>query len=121
MLDRSRVLIQDEVDGLQNGTSLTWQMVTAAAVAIDGAQAALTQNGQTLRVKIIEPAGAQFTVRPATPPTSVENQNEGCRILSTHVDGSKDGGNVRIAVLLVPRASRDPINEGPIVPLSKWK
>lgn len=121
MLDRSRVLIQDEVDGLQNGTSLTWQMVTAAAVAIDGAQAALTQNGQTLRVKIIEPAGAQFTVRPATPPTSVENQNEGFRILSTHVNGSKDGGNVRIAVLLVPRASRDPINEGPIVPLSKWK
>jgi hypothetical protein len=121
MLERSRVLVQDEVDGLKSGTPLTWQMVTAATVAIDGARATLTQKGQTLRIEIIEPASARFTVRPATPPTPAENQNEGFQLLSTQVEGAASSGNVRLAILLIPGANQAREAKVSIVPLSTWK
>ncbi len=111
MLDRSRVLVQDEVEGLVEGTPLHWQMITGAEIAIakDGRSAILTKNGKTLRAGILQPDGATFDVIDAKPATAEENQNTGYRILRINLSGIS--GNVRIAVSLRPGSDAPKIED----------
>ena len=102
LLDRARVLVQDEVTGLKPGTPLAWRLLTGAKIALseDGHTATLTQSGRTLRVEILAPASARFSESPATPPTTTERQNEGVSALSANLTpGTPD---IRLAVLLTP-------------------
>ena len=107
LLDRARVLVQDEVETMKSATPLTWQMLTGAKIELDGRRATLTQNGRILRVEILTPDSARFSARPATPPTKAENQNEGITILSTRIE-TKQGTDARIAVLLTPVGEKWP-------------
>ena len=123
LLDRSRVLTQDEVEGLKPGVPLTWRMLTGAEVTLGGRQATLRQNGRTLRVEILSPATAQFTTRPARPPTAREEQNSGITELIAEIpapSGAKS--EVRIAVLLTPVGEKWPaLPTPPLEPLNNWK
>jgi hypothetical protein len=125
LLDRARVLVQDDIEAPEPETTLTWQMLTGAQIRLEGRRATLTQNGRTLRVDILTPESARFASRPATPPTTVENQNEGISILFTEIaapSASVTSNNVRVAVLLTPMGERWrelPVPE--LVPLEEWK
>jgi hypothetical protein len=59
--NRSRVLIQDEVE-TAHPVELTWTMHTQAAIEIQGDRALLSQGGATLEARLLAPAGAGFTV-----------------------------------------------------------
>lgn len=123
LLDRARVLVQDEVGGLKPGVPLTWRMLTPAEITLDGRQAILRQNGRTLRVEILEPATARFSTRPAVPPTPVEGQNEGVTELIAEVPAAAgSAADVRIAVLLTPVGEKWPVRPAPALqPLKEWK
>jgi hypothetical protein len=125
LLDRSRVLVQDDIASLKDVTSLTWQMLTDAEIALEGNQATLTRNGRSLRVEILEPKSARFATRPARPPTSAENQNDGVTVLFAEIARPTISGtpsSIRIAVLLTPVGEKWPtLPPPPLVPLEEWK
>lgn len=122
MIDRARVLVQDEVQLLTGKTTLTWRMLTPAVVTCEHAQAVLTQNGRRLRAEILAPANAEFGSRRATPPTAAEDQNAGITELFFRVPASAHS-NVRIAVLLTPIGERWGSNRVPpnLTALEAWK
>ncbi|HEY4302766.1 MAG TPA: heparinase II/III family protein [Candidatus Didemnitutus sp.] len=123
LLDRARVLVQDDVDGVKPGTTLTWRMLTEAKVAPDGRRATLTQHGRELRMEILAPAGARFATRPATPPTAAEAQNKGVTEITFEVTpAGADRGGIRLAVLLTPVGAKWPtLPPPPLTPLDDWK
>ncbi len=123
LLDRSRVLVQDEVTALAPGTPLTWRMLTGAKVRLDGPRrAVLTQNGRELHLEILAPAHAAFSTHPATPPTARENQNPGITALEAVVPPAAVPADVQVAVLLTPAGEKWPPRPAPdLAPLSTWK
>ncbi len=123
LLDRSRVLVQDEVTALNAGTPLTWRLLTGARVRLDGPRrAVLAQNGRELRVEILAPANATFLTHPATPPTAKENQNAGVTALEAIVPPAATVTDARVAVLLTPVGADWPPRSAPeLAPLATWK
>jgi hypothetical protein len=122
LLDRSRVLVQDEIAGGKSPTPIAWRMITAAKIKIDDARkATLTLNGRKLRAEIIAPATAKFRIESAKPPTSAENQNRDISVLLAEVEAVAD--DVQLAVLLTPEGDHWPAVQPPleITPVSAWK
>lgn len=124
LLDRARVLVQDEVEGATDSRLLSWRMMTGAKIDLsaDGREAKLTQDGRTLVAHLLAPAGpeARFTVLSAAPPTPAENQNKDIRILALEVPASSR--LVRLAVLLSPEGPKWRDLPSPtVMPLEEWK
>ena len=120
MLDRSRVLVQDEITCLNND-EIRWGMITPADIKLDGSKAILTKDGKTLRAEILSPADAKFKIISTVPPTKIERRNPGTSMLAIFV---KPGGkkNVRLAVLFTPVGKgwkKLPLPE--LCPLDNWK
>ncbi len=123
LLDRARVLVQDDVTGLKAPTPLHWQLATGAKVTIDDPHhATLKSHGHTLHAEILAPASANFSSGPARPPTAAENQNAGVTMLAADVPAGAEP-DVRVAVLLTPVGDHWPSTEPAptLVPLSEWK
>ena len=106
MLDGRAVHVRDELTGLKEPAR--WGMVTAARIKLDGNEATLTQDGKTLRAKILEPAGAKFQIVSTKPPTAQEKQNEGTQMLAIIVEAGPSG-NVAVSVLVQPDTDADPV------------
>jgi hypothetical protein len=123
MLDRKRVLVQDEVTGLAPHVPLTWRMLTATQVAIESPRIAiLTQAGRTLKMEILAPVSARFVARQAMPPTAVENQNQGITVIEATLPAATTRRDVRIAVLLTPVGEKWISSAAPgVVALEDWK
>lgn len=122
LLDRCRVLIQDEVAGGKETTPIAWRMMTSAKIKIDDPQhATLTANGHTLVAEILEPKSARFRAEPAKPPTPAENQNRGVSVLVA--EGEAGSEVLQFAVLLTPQGEDWPAPLSPpeIRPVSSWK
>ncbi|HYD85792.1 MAG TPA: heparinase II/III family protein, partial [Opitutus sp.] len=122
MLDRARVLVQDEISGVRAQTPLTWRMLTGTDVNVSGRVATLTHDGRMLRAEIISPANVFWTSHPAKPPTAAENQNDGITALEAVVPAVQTAADVNIAVLLTPVGERWPSRPVPqLRPLDEWK
>lgn len=107
VLERSRVLIQDEIQGAATREPLNWRLVTGARVRVESpTRVVLAQDNRTLRIEVLAPADATFATRPATPPTPAENQNSGMTVLTA--TATLAGPDGRIAVLLTPIGDRWP-------------
>ncbi len=122
IMDRACVYVQDEVTGLKPGTPLAARIVTGANVKLDDERhATLTQSGHTLHAEILTPTTAHFTAKPATPPTTAENQNKGITLLTAEL--TPDTSDTRLIVVLTPEGDHWRKNQHPgvIVPLSEWK
>jgi hypothetical protein len=123
LLDRSRVLVQDEYQPAQSNLPLHWVMVTAAKIDIsaDGHSATLTSHGRTLDLNLLEPSTAKFRVGSTKPSTAAEIQNDGTAILAIDVDPNADGSITRLAVLLTPVGDNGAaINPPALTPLDQW-
>jgi hypothetical protein len=121
LLNRARVLVQDDVTGLKPGTSLSSRIMTSAQVKLDDARhATLTENGKTLRAEILAPANARFAARPAKPVTAEEKQNEGFTVLTA--EATLDNTDGRVAILLTPVGEHWPKSSSAptLTPLSAW-
>ena len=120
LLDRRRVLIQDEVDA-DRPVDLWWFMHTSAKVQLaeDGQNAVLEQDGKRFFVRLLVPAEARLEVRAAAPlPTSPDPDgqrvNREYRKLTIHLPETK---SVRLAVLFQPT---DETIDVPVRPLQAW-
>jgi hypothetical protein len=123
LLDRSRVLVQDEYQPAQTNLPLHWTMVTRAKIDLsnDGHAATLTSNGKTLRAELLEPTAAKFHIGSTKPPTPAENQNDGTTMLAIDLNPNTDGSVTRLAVLLTPvESGRSILNSPPPKPLAEW-
>lgn len=123
------VLVQDEVSpgaaSGEGGIDLRWFMHTGAEIECKGASATLTQGGESLKARILCPAGATFEAVPAAPlPTSPQPAKQGVKggksggahKLSIHLPGARE---VRIAVLFTPGGD-DPAPP-PVRSLGEWE
>ncbi len=113
-------LIEDEIETKKPET-VWWFAHTEAAIKLSDSarEATLTMKDQSIRVRIIEPAAAVFTVRDAVPlPTSPQPEkqavNKGVKKLSIEL---KEVKNTRIAVQFEAADATD----APIQPLAEWK
>jgi len=104
---RRSVLVQDEFD-LKKSSEVAWGMTTDAEISLRGNSALLEQDGKKLTARILSPAGAQFTAKPARqePP---QKTNDGVNRLMVRLKNLS--GNVRIAILLSPHWSDGSIVE----------
>ena len=116
--DGGRVLIQDEVElrDAAAGAEVAWSMHTRADVSLadDGRRATLALKGATLHAALLSPAGARFTVEPASaaPPNA---QQPDVRKLVVRVPGRP--GTMTIGVAF----SADPNTlESDLRPLKEW-
>ncbi len=97
---RRAILVQDEFD-LSKPTDIAWGMTTYAGIDIrqGGRIAKLTQDNQSLIVKVLSPAGGEWGIESAkrNPP---ENENKDVNRLVYRIP--KANGQVRVAILLSP-------------------
>lgn len=111
---RRSVLIEDEV-AASSPTALVWGMHTRAEIAVDGARATLTQGGQTLRARILAPAGATFAAQDiAIPPP--QHPSPGVRELSVRLPAVT---SARLVILLTPGSGPE-IAAPAVLPLDQW-
>lgn len=84
---RQHLVVCDQLEGLPNDCDVTWQMVTGASVTLASKQEALLQkDGKTLRVRLLQPTGAEWIVRDASKPmASHDSPNPGKSILGFSV------------------------------------
>lgn len=95
-----KVIVCDELSGLEPGAAVRWAMVTKAQVETEGRQATLRQEGKTLHARLACPEAAAFSVIPAKPPEDGFNApNPGARILMVEVPAPASG-ELRIEVFL---------------------
>jgi hypothetical protein len=120
--DRSRVLVQDELD-LADPADVWWFWHTRAEVTIapDGRSAILERGGQTAQVHLLSPPGAVFEQLDAAPlPTSPDPagqaSNTGVRKLAVHLT---DIDTATIAVLFDPDETTAPPTTPPTA-LRDW-
>ena len=124
VLDRSRVLVEDELTKAVPDVPLHWAMLTAASIMLspDGRTATLTQEGRRLRVDALSPTQARFRIGSTKPPTAAEAQNEGTAKLVLDVPAPALTSNLDIAVLLTPVGERWPVLPSPAPDLpSTWR
>ena len=124
LIDRTRVLVEDELTQARASVPIRWAMVTAARISLsgDGRIATLMQDGRTLRVEALSPAAARFRFGSSKPPTAEENQNDGTAMLVLDVPGAPAPSDIRIAVLLTPVGDRWPTLGPPqLDPLAEWR
>lgn len=120
LLDRSRVLVQDDLENVISHSEVRWGMVTPATVDLEGAKAVLTLNGAMLNAEILEPAGSKFELVSTNPGDPKQNQNAGTAMLAIRIP-TGEKANMRIAVLLTPMGEHWPARPRPILTsLAAW-
>jgi hypothetical protein len=120
MLPNRRILIQDELTGLQPGDEVRWAFVTGAAVTADGRHATLRQKGKALQLALGSPTEGTFEVVPADPPADGFNvPNPGVSILIAKLHPAKSG-NLLIQVLIQPGEKSLPDQPLKVEPCESW-
>ncbi len=98
--------------------SVTWQWLTRATVTKQPDGVLLKQDGQALRLRVLEPAW--IDIEDVSQPKHVfDSPNPGLSriILRARTDAGKDG---RILVLAEPQSKDSNYQAPAIVPLAKW-
>lgn len=115
LLDRRRVLLQDEIEAVEP-VSPTWNFHTRAAIRIEdgGRRAVLSRGGKTLIARILSPAAARFAVAPAYAPPPQARQPE---VSNLTIVSPEKARSTRIAVLLSGPGDDGPVS---ITPLTEW-
>lgn len=116
MIDRARVMIEDEIEAAPSAT-IVWSMHTPAAIMLEGASATLRIKDTMVRAHLLAPAGARFETAPAKPPTAAEEQNTGISKLIVRLPAQIK--EVRLAVLFDTTDGKRSLPK--IEPLAKWR
>jgi hypothetical protein len=114
MLDRSAVLVQDEIEAAKP-VDVVWNFLTAAKVEIQDKTATLSQGAARLEVRILSPQDASFQVISANPPPPQRQQPE---VKNLTVRLPSKVTQTRIVVLITPAGK--PVPQVAIEPLEQW-
>lgn len=118
MIDRSHVLIQDEIEA-NDPVEVVWGFHTNASINVEGQKAVLTQGNEHLAIQILEPKDAIFKIISAQP-EKPQAQNEGISNLTIQL--SQKVNKVMLAVQITPyRGESLPQYKETIVPLESWR
>ncbi len=115
-----QVLIQDEIETLNQQTTVRWGMVTRAEVDTQKDQTAILQrDSQQLSLRVLSPDNAKLEIyETADPPREFDAPNKGTRMIGFRVElppSSKE----KLVVLLAPA---DVDNDVPMTrPLTEWQ
>jgi len=115
MLDRERVLVEDEIEAEQP-VDIVWSMHTPAELSIDGASATLQQGTERMQAQIVAPAGATFEAASAKPSTPDENQNTGIHKLLARLPEKTMQARI-VIVIETNKSSAKPLQAEP---LAEW-
>ena len=117
ILDDQRVLVQDEITPTKP-VDVVWNFHTFASVEIapDGRSATLARNGATMRVRILAPDAARFSMASAQPPAPQEPNPGLTNLIVSPVHPLASA--TTIAVLFTATGDRKTPH---IEPLAKWK
>lgn len=117
LIEKKRVLVQDELTPSAQPVHVVWNLHTFAAVKIagDGRSATLSLGGATLVARILAPAGARFSTASTQPPPPQE-PNPGLTNLIITLDQA--AGPQTIAVEFAEPADNAAVK---VKPLSDWK
>jgi hypothetical protein len=114
ILESYGIVVQDEVTWrIENKNRLLrWQLMTNAAIRLDGAEAILSKEGRSLKASILSPQGARFEIFPAGR-KKPENPNDGYQQLT--LQHTESGLRTRVTVQL----SMSPLQLS-MLPLDRW-
>ncbi|MGE5607852.1 MAG: heparinase II/III family protein, partial [Bacillota bacterium] len=98
MLNRSQILIQDEVQAPEP-VSVVWNFLTPAKIQIDGTTAHLTQGSSSLHLRILSPQTARFQIVSANPPPPQKQQPN---IQNLTVQLPEKTAATRLVILITP-------------------
>ncbi|PAY16296.1 heparinase [Rhodopirellula sp. SM50] len=122
LLPSREVVIQDELDGLTPGSRVRWGMITPSGVESQtGATLQLTQHDRRLKLTIVEPRGATWSiVNTEQPRHEWDSPNPGTQMVAYEVEAPATG-ELRLVVVATPGSCDSP-SSGRFtpVPLSDW-
>jgi hypothetical protein len=117
LLDRKRVVIEDEVKA-EKPLDIVWNFHTRAKTQLDGNKTTLTQENAKLEAKILSPANVKFEIISANPPPPQRQQPD---VQNQVIRLAGKSSSARIIVLLTPIADGDKSGEVPKAePLAEW-
>src|SRR5215204_3807468 len=98
--DQSYVIVRDEIETLDNETTIRWTMLTPAEVKITGKnKAELTKDGKKLILEVQEPGSVAMKTWSTDPPNSYDAPNPGTALVGFEVTvpaNSKTAFNVQL-------------------------
>lgn len=99
--ERRHLVIRDRVEGLPGGRTVTWRMMTGASITLNSnREALLHKDGKQLRVRLLEPADAEWIVRDASKPVAAHDApNPGKSILEFSIAAPASGMLSTLVVL----------------------
>lgn len=113
---RRCLLLRDEITKA-SGT-VRWTLITRAEVTITDGTATMTQNGRTLILRLVNaPPQVQIAVLDCTPPTEVENPNDGFRRIC--IDIADPPADLVLSVALISEGCTLPADADR--PLADWR
>ncbi|WP_372897389.1 heparinase II/III family protein [Stieleria sp.] len=112
LLPSGEVVIQDELDGLATGSRVRWGMITPAQIeSRSGQTLQLTQRDQRLKLTIVEPRGASWTVvNTEQPRHEWDSPNPGTQMVAYEVEAPASG-ELRLVVVATPGSCGAPVGE----------
>lgn len=116
------VRVQDEIVATKDGDEARWALMTRAKIEVRGSVARLTRAGKTMRARLVSPAGAEWRIESARPPTAVEKQNKGHAMLACRVAmRANEVTQIVVEFLPGPEApSAGVAAPEKIIPLNSW-
>ena len=119
IIDKNYVVVRDEIETLNDATTLRWTMLTPADVKITGAnKAELTKDGKKLVLQVDAPLTVTMKTWSTDPPNSYDAPNPGTTLVGFEIilpANSKTAFNVS----LVPEKALKKANKK-IQPLINW-
>ncbi len=101
IVDKSYVVVRDELEAPDNPTTVRWNMVTYANVALENKQATLTLNGKQLVMKVQGPDNLVMKTWSTAPTNNYDAENPGTIMVGFECELPANAKDT-FEVLLVP-------------------
>ncbi|MBX3432191.1 MAG: heparinase II/III family protein [Pirellulales bacterium] len=122
LLASREVVVQDELSGLRPGSRVRWGMITRAEPHELGAdRVELRQEGETLSLRLREPAGATWdAIDVSQPRNEWDTPNRGARMIVAEVLAPANG-RLTIAVTATPGSCpSSAADQASVIPPAEW-
>jgi hypothetical protein len=104
IVDKQYVVIRDELKALDSPTTVRWNILTEADVALEDQQAILTKDGRKLYLQVSGPANLQMKTWSTEPTTDYDAPNPGTILVGFECELPANGAAV-LQVMLVPETA----------------
>jgi hypothetical protein len=119
IVDKKYVMVKDEIETSSAETTIRWNFVTPAEVAITGKNTAvLTKNGKKLMLQVLEPATVTMKTWSTEPSNEYDAPNPGTTMVGFEARIPANS-KASLTVLLIPQAAMK-MATPKVQPLQQW-